>query len=100
MSNRLFETGQAIICINDDFKWARKHYPQVVNWPRFGSRYIVRGYVCDGRCPAIVVQEMTNVIVIYSDGAEREAGFADKRFVKAPPPLQSTVTAKREKETV
>lgn len=100
MTKRLFDVGQTVICIDDDFKWSRKKYPQVLNWPVFCSRYIVRAYACDGKFPAILVQEITNVSVIYMDGAVREAGFADKRFVKAPPPLEGMVTAKREKETV
>lgn len=100
VSKRLFGVGQAIICINDDFRWARKNYPGL-SYPTFGSRYIVRAYVVDGNCPAIVLQEIRNRDVVYLSGKIYEAGFADKRFVGAPPePFTVTMTLrKKEKET-
>lgn len=104
---RLFYPGQPVICINDDFSWARKHYPDVnLAWPTFGKRYIVRDYVCGGRHPALVLYEITNPNVIYSDGEIKEAGFWEKRFVGAPPPTEAimgnkvTVGEFKEKEMV
>jgi hypothetical protein len=85
MSGRLFAAGQIVICINDDFSFARKKYPEVLGYPVFGQRYQIRDYVCDGKAPAVVLQEFTNPRVPYIDGVWREAGFWDKRFVNAPP---------------
>lgn len=91
MSKQLFHTGQEIICINDDFSWARKKYPTVMNYPRFGNRYTVRGYACGGPKPAVLLQEITNISVVYSDGKIRESGFWDGRFVAASPPIKREV---------
>jgi hypothetical protein len=99
MAKRLFYIGQHVICINDDFSWVKKKYPNAkVNWPRFAQRYIVRGYVCDGSHPAIVLQEIKNPDVIYKNGAIREAGFWDARFVGAPPPIAISSKAKRQRK--
>lgn len=98
MNKRLFDAGQDVICINDDFTWSRMRYPQVKNYPVFGQRYVVRGYVCDGKIPAIVLREFTNIRVPYMDGVIREAGFADTRFVATSPP--SVVRKSREMEEV
>jgi hypothetical protein len=87
MTKRLFHDGQIVICINDDFSWARKAFKDHnLSFPTFGNRYVVRGYVCGGRAPALVVQEIINPQVRYNDGVTREAGFWDVRFVGAPPP--------------
>jgi hypothetical protein len=96
---RLFAAGDPVICINDAFPYARKHYPGL-NYPVFGSRYIVRGYVADGKYPAIIVREISNPSIMYFDGDTKEAGFWDRRFVKAAPPVEIKVSTKREKEAV
>lgn len=99
MSKGLFYIGQPVICINDNFSWARKRYAQVHSYPVAGSRYRVRGYVCEGAKPAIVLWELTNPTVMYMDGVIREAGFWEGRFVAAPLPeaisQYSTVTKKK-----
>lgn len=97
---RLFYVGQQVICINDDFKWSRKHFPNPeIKYPVFGQRYNVRAYVVDGKCPAIVLQEFTNPSVPYlHEAGIREAGFWDHRFVGAPPPIESKLVTKKEKE--
>lgn len=103
MTKQLFYIGQAIICINDDFKWSRKHYPKIIAYPIFGQRYTVRDYVCVGSHPAIVLQEIRNPDVIYMNNKKvAEAGFWDQRFVGAPPPVEekATMIRKKKKEMV
>lgn len=87
---RLFDVGQEVICINDNFRFARSHYPGLI-CPTFGLRYIVRGYVTKGKFPAIVLKEIINQNVQYFDGTVKEAGFWHCRFVGAPPPLEVEV---------
>lgn len=96
MSKRLFSLGQPVICINDDFKWCRRNYPEVQNYPRFASRYIIRGYVTDGSHPAVVLRELTNINVLYLNGQTHEAGFWQDRFVAASPPIIINGKVKRE----
>lgn len=101
MSKQLFYVGQTVICINDDFDWSRKRYQSsVIVYPIFGSRYVVRSYVCGGSHPAIVLQEIHNPDVIYIHGGIREAGFWQGRFVGAPPPIENKTVVKKEKEMV
>lgn len=82
----MFSRGQPVICVNDNFAWARKRYPDMLSYPVKGQRYIVREYVCWGRAPAIVLREIKNPRVPYMDGKFREAGFWDRRFIIAPLP--------------
>lgn len=97
MTKRLFYITQTVICINDDFRWARSHYPDPnIIYPVFGLRYIIRTYVCGGKFPAVALFEIKNKCVIYQDGIVREAGFWDRRFVSAPPPVEAE--AEKEKE--
>jgi len=86
----LFYVGQPVICVNDNFSWCRKYYPEVIHYPEKGHRYIVRDYVCEGTTPAIVLNEMKNPPVVYTDNMIREAGFWDRRFVAAPLPEEIT----------
>lgn len=79
----LFRTGQQVICINDDFAWARKYYGECgIVYPRFGGKYIVRSYLCLGKKPAVSLREIRNPEVPYLDGLWREAGFWEARFVR------------------
>lgn len=94
----LFYIGQAVICINDNFRWARKYYSQVHSYPVKGGRYRVRAYACDGSKPAILLRELFNPKVMYQDGFIREAGFWEGRFVAAPLPEEiSKLETKRTK---
>ena len=80
-----FNPGESVVCINDDFGWARKKYRAVnITWPVRGKCYVVRAYVMRGKIPAIVLQGIVNPPVIYNDGRIREAGFWDERFERAP----------------
>lgn len=96
MVKRLFSAGQPVICINDDFKWCRRHYPEVKNYPVFASRYIIRGYVIDGNHPAVVLRELSNQNVAYTNGSIHEAGFWQDRFIAASPPIQINTKNKQE----
>lgn len=101
MTKQLFYIGQAIICINDDFRWSRKHYPAILGYPVFGKRYTVRNYITAGSHPAIVLQEIRNPDVVYlHNKGVHEAGFWDQRFVGAPPPIEATMVRKKKKEIV
>jgi hypothetical protein len=98
-SKRLFYVGQPVICINDDFKFSRKKYPDPrISYPSFGKRYTVRSYVCGGKYPGIVLEEFTNPEVKYFNGEIREAGFWDQRFVGAS--HQNKAARARKKEVV
>jgi hypothetical protein len=80
-----FKPGESVVCINDDFGWARKKYrAAAITFPVRGKCYVVRRYVIKGSHPAIVLKGMKNPRVIYNDGGIREAGFWDERFEKAP----------------
>jgi hypothetical protein len=78
-----FKVGESVICINDDFKWARRRYPSVT-FPVRGKCYVVRAYVVGGRAPGILLQGIVNRNVVYLDGKTREAGFWEERFERAP----------------
>jgi hypothetical protein len=80
-----FQPGEHVICINGNFRWAKRRYARFpIVYPKQGQLYVVRDYVCHGNAPAIVLEEMMNPIVQYNDGVYREAGFWDERFAKAP----------------
>lgn len=80
-----FRNGDSVVCINDDFKWARKKYLQFnMTFPTRGKCYVVRAYVMLGSYPALVLQDIVNPRVPYNDGVWREAGYWDERFEKAP----------------
>lgn len=71
-----------MICINDNFNRAMRIYKRVT-WPKKGCRYVIRDYVHLKDTPAVVLREIHNVDVVYSDGTIKEAGFWDERFVPA-----------------
>jgi hypothetical protein len=76
-----FYNGQPVICINDDFKKVRKQYARVSpRLPVKGKRYTVRCYVIEDKHPCVVLREISNSNVLYSDGMFRELGFWDRRF--------------------
>jgi hypothetical protein len=80
-----FKPGESVVCINDDFSWARKKYsPIKLTFPVRGKCYVVRAYVMGGTHPAIVLQGIVNPPVVYNDRRIREAGFWDERFERAP----------------
>lgn len=80
-----FRSGESVVCINDDFAWARKKYAAAkITFPVRGKCYVVRAYVMKGTHPAIVLQGIKNPFVVYQDGRMREAGFWDERFERAP----------------
>ena len=80
-----FKPGESVVCINDDFGWAKRQYrSQNITFPVRGKCYVVRRYVIKGSHPAIVLQGIVNPNVIYNDGRIREAGFWDERFERAP----------------
>ena len=80
-----FNAGESVICINDDFSWARRNYrPYKLTYPVRGQCYVIRGYVIGGKKPAVVLQSISNPRVPYNDGIWREAGFWDERFERAP----------------
>ena len=80
-----FQIGESVICINDDFRWAKRKYIAFnVTWPARGTCYVVRRYVIGGSHPAIVLRGIVNPRVPYNDGVLREAGFWDQRFMRAP----------------
>jgi len=80
-----FKPGESVVCINDDFSWARKKYRAAnITFPVRSKCYVVRAYVIGGKIPAIVLQGVVNPPVVYSDGQIREAGFWDERFERAP----------------
>lgn len=76
----LFRTGQKIICINDNFKWAKRRWPEL-EYPKFGGVYVMRAYVLIAKKSILVVREITNREIRYTDGHIREAGFWEGRFV-------------------
>ena|SRR3989442_13268652 len=96
MVKQLFSPGQPVICINDDFRWCRRHYPSVQNYPRFASRYIIRAYVIGGSHPAVVLRELSNINVKYMDGSIHEAGFWQDRFIAISPLIQIGAKVKKE----
>lgn len=82
-----FFAGQHVLCVDGDFSRAALRYPQVT-WPRHGGRYVVRGYACGGRYPAVLLRGITNPAVFYvqrwNPGVRRaEAGFWEERFEPA-----------------
>ena len=80
-----FKPGKSVVCINDDFSWARKMYStHKLTFPVRGRCYVVRAYVIGGKKPAIVLQDIVNPRVVYNDGTIHEAGFWDERFERAP----------------
>ena len=80
-----FKPGESVVCINDDFSWARKKYsPIKLTFPVRGKCYVVRRYVIGGAKPAIVLQGIVNPPVVYNNGSIHEAGFWDERFERAP----------------
>jgi len=80
-----FQPGEAVICINDDFTWAKRKYARFeITWPVRGRHYVVRKYVMGGSHPAIVLQGIVNPKVPYNDDVWREAGYHDQRFMRAP----------------
>jgi hypothetical protein len=80
-----FRAGESIVCIDDKFAWARRKYKKFgMLFPVQGRCYVVRGYVILGSHPAVLLREITNPRVPYSDGYWREAGFWEERFEKAP----------------
>jgi len=80
-----FKPGESVVCINDDFSWARKQYAaSLITFPVRGKCYVVRAYVAKGKFPAIVLQGIVNPKVVYHDRRVREAGFWDERFERAP----------------
>jgi hypothetical protein len=80
-----FKPGESVVCINDEFKWARKKYAMFkITWPVRGKCYVVRQYVISGSHPALVLQGIKNPRVRYNDGSWREAGFWEERFERAP----------------
>lgn len=95
MTKHLFFIGQPVICINDDFSWAKKTYHSIplLAWPKMGTRYIIRAYLCGGKKPAVALQGIVNPEVIYADGRKREAGFWEGRFVAAPLPDSINVSS-------
>lgn len=77
-----FKIGQDVICINDNFKWARARFRNAnIIYPVFGKIYTVRRYTIEGTHPTLVLFEIHNPYVIYLDQVIREAGFWEKRFV-------------------
>lgn len=81
----IFGAGESIVCINDDFRWAKLYYKNFnLTYPRRGACYVVRNYLVLGSHPALTVQGINNPKVPYKDGIWREAGFWDQRFEKAP----------------
>jgi hypothetical protein len=80
-----FRSGESIVCINDNFKWARRQYKaHNLTFPVRGKCYVVRSYVVLGTHPALVLQGIVNIRVPYKDGVWREAGYWEERFEKAP----------------
>ena len=80
-----FKPGESVVCINDDFSWARKQYAaSAITFPVRGKCYVVRAYVVKGSHPAIVLQGIVNPRVVYNDRKIREAGFWEERFERAP----------------
>ena len=81
-----FYNGQPVVCINDNFSWARRMYPFTdIVYPVRGQRYVVRGYVNitvshRANAPALLVVGITNPRVRYVNGEMHEAGFAEHRF--------------------
>ncbi|MDE2022501.1 MAG: hypothetical protein KGI71_06340 [Patescibacteria group bacterium] len=81
-----FYNGQPVICVDDRFgsRWWRaalaKHG---ITLPSLGSRYAVRGYVDAPGPSCILLVEIANPLVMYGDGKEREASFAETRFQPA-----------------
>jgi hypothetical protein len=80
-----FKPGESVVCIDDSFSWARRHYRSYrLTFPVRGKCYVVRKYIVKGKYPAIVLQGIHNPDVKYNDGMWREAGFWDERFERAP----------------
>ena len=78
-----FKAGESVVCIDDDFTWARKRYPGL-SYPARSKCYVVRGYAIRGKFPAVLLVGIKNKRVVYRDGTMREAGFAESRFERAP----------------
>lgn len=77
-----FYIGQPVVLVHDNWpsfwssKWARGS-----TRPVKGQKYHVRSYQYDAPPPlCMTLMEITNPMVRWSDGVEREAGFAETRF--------------------
>lgn len=78
-----FYNGQPVVCINDRFQsewWRREMQKKGLTLPTRDHRYTVRGYSDGPDPPCILLVEIANPPVMWSDGKEREAAFVDKRF--------------------
>ena len=83
----MFYKGQPVVCINGDFTYVNKYYPNV-SWPTQGGRYVIRDYVAQtltGKVcyPAVLLMEIRNRRVHYMDGFLAEVGFWEARFAPA-----------------
>jgi hypothetical protein len=79
---RKFYIGQPVVCINDNFSWAKRVFSTFpIAYPSLGQRYVVRAYLYIGDDkPIIALAGITNIKIPYTDGVWREAGFWDGRF--------------------
>lgn len=79
-----FYDGQPVVCINDRFSsaWWRIATVQFgLTLPAKGRRYVVRGYSDGPEPPCVLLREIANPRVPWSDGKQREVAFWDERFV-------------------
>lgn len=80
-----FKVGESIVCINDNFRWAKRRYAMFnITYPVIRKCYVVRKYMIGGSHPALGLIGIHNPRVPYSDGRVREAGFWEERFERAP----------------
>lgn len=79
----MFTKGQSVVYVHHEVKpHIQELYPDI-RWPILGGIYTVRGYACEGRHPAVLVEEIWNqeVPYLYHDPVIiAEAGFYEGRF--------------------
>lgn len=80
-----FYIGQPVVCLSgyETTSPRTRRFSQThgITWPEKGRRYVVRDYVISVEgLDGIVLEEIANPVVRYSNGAQAEASFSDTRF--------------------
>lgn len=83
-----FYIGQPVICVDDRLNaWLIRHHPNVT-WVTRGQRYTIRAHQqavmpVNRHMNFVLLHEIRNPIVPWSDGQYMEAGFWEERFEPA-----------------
>lgn len=88
-----FYVGQPVICVDDRLRASvLRLYPQILNWPTQGQRYIIRSNITVmtqisrrvwKNLTFVTVRDMINPVITWGDGQRAEAGFHEDRFEPA-----------------